>query len=70
MSEIIEMEQCQTAITPKQQSTPALSENSPAGMMMAALDRGATLEQVEKMMDLQERWEANLQRHDASPRAP
>lgn len=59
MSDIIEMEKSQTAIAPKQQNTTALSENSPAGMMMAALDRGATLEQVEKMMDLQERWEAN-----------
>lgn len=32
---------------------------SPMGMMLAALSQGATLEQVEKMMDLQERWEAN-----------
>ena len=35
----------------------ALSMNSPAGMMMAAMAQGASLEQVEKMMDLQERWE-------------
>jgi len=35
----------------------AIAENSPAGMMLAALGRGASLEQVEKMMDLQERWE-------------
>jgi len=33
--------------------------NSPMGMMLAALGQGATLEQVEKMMDLQERWEAS-----------
>lgn len=31
--------------------------NSPMGMMLAAMRQGATLEQVEKMMDLQERWE-------------
>ena len=35
----------------------AVPENSPAGMMLAAMARGASLEQVEKMMDLQERWE-------------
>lgn len=35
-----------------------LADNSPAAMMMAAMDRGASLEQIEKMMDLQDRWEA------------
>ena len=35
----------------------ALAPNSPAAMMLAALAQGASLEQVEKMMDLQERWE-------------
>jgi hypothetical protein len=35
----------------------ALPQSSPAGMMLAALRDGASLEQVEKMMDLQERWE-------------
>lgn len=34
-----------------------LPESSPMGMMMMALNNGATLEQVEKMMDLQERWQ-------------
>ena len=42
--------------TQPQQSL-ALASNSPAAMMLAAMERGATLEQVEKMMDLQERWE-------------
>ncbi|HBP27900.1 MAG TPA: single-stranded DNA-binding protein [Advenella kashmirensis] len=51
MSDIVEME------TPA--TVPALSQNSPASMMLAALKQGASLEQVEKMMDLQERWEAN-----------
>lgn len=36
----------------------AIADNSPAAMMMAAMDRGASLEQIEKMMDLQDRWEA------------
>jgi hypothetical protein len=35
-----------------------LPETSPAGMMLSALRQGASLEQVEKMMDLQARWEA------------
>ena len=35
----------------------ALPDQSPASMMMALMDRGASLEQVEKMMDLQERYE-------------
>lgn len=35
----------------------AAPANSPIGMMLAAMNQGATLEQVEKMMDLQERWQ-------------
>lgn len=35
----------------------AVPANSPMGMMLAAMQQGATLEQVEKMMDLQQRWE-------------
>jgi hypothetical protein len=35
----------------------ALADNSPFGMMMNAHSRGASLEQIEKMMELQERWE-------------
>jgi ERF superfamily len=38
-------------------SAVALPERSPAAMMLSALKEGATLEQVEKMMNLQERWE-------------
>ncbi len=37
------------------QSGPAA--NSPMGMMLAALNQGAQLEQIEKMMDLQDRWQ-------------
>lgn len=43
-----------------QDHAPALAgpaANSPMGMMLSAVQQGATLEQVEKMMDLQERWE-------------
>lgn len=35
-----------------------IAENSPVSMMLAAMQQGASLEQVEKMMELQERWEA------------
>jgi hypothetical protein len=34
------------------------ANNSPASMMLAAMQQGASLDQVEKMMALQERWEA------------
>lgn len=44
----------QGTVATQQDHVPA---NSPMGMMMAAMKQGATLEQVEKMMDLQERWE-------------
>jgi hypothetical protein len=44
---------------PQQGGSLALAENSPAAMMLAAQQRGATPEQIEKMMALQERWEAN-----------
>ncbi len=56
MNDVIEAAQQESAIV-QQDSTLALT--SPAGMMLAALKAGASLEQVEKMMDLQERWEAN-----------
>jgi hypothetical protein len=36
----------------------ALTDNSPASMMLAAMQQGADLAQIEKMMDLQARWEA------------
>lgn len=36
---------------------PAIPENSPAAMMLAAMRQGADLEKIEKMLDLQERWE-------------
>jgi hypothetical protein len=33
------------------------NDTSPVGVMMSALKQGASLEQVEKMMDLQDRWQ-------------
>ena len=50
MNEVIEAPTRELAVD----AAPAA--NSPMGMMLAALKHGATLEQVEKMMDLQERW--------------
>ena len=46
-------------LAPIQEKTHAIAiqDQSPANMMMALMDRGASLEQVEKMMDLQERYE-------------
>jgi len=51
MNEVIEAPTRELAVD----AAPAA--NSPMGMMLAAMKQGATLEQVEKMMDLQERWE-------------
>lgn len=39
------------------QQTGTIAAQSPMGMMLAAMNQGASLEQVEKMMDLQDRWE-------------
>lgn len=50
--ELIEMESANALPT----TTP---ENSPAALMLRAMGQGASLEQIEKMMDMQERWEAN-----------
>jgi hypothetical protein len=36
---------------------PSLAVNSPAALMVQALGQGADLERVEKMLELQERWE-------------
>ena len=44
---------------PPTEQAMTVADGSPASMMLAALRQGASLEQVEKMMSLQERWEAN-----------
>ncbi|CUJ54535.1 ERF family protein [Achromobacter sp. 2789STDY5608628] len=58
MTEIIDAPAREVAPRPEPSpgQVPALAANSPMGMMLAAVQQGATLEQVEKMMDLQERW--------------
>jgi hypothetical protein len=44
-------------IAERQPQSLAVPESSPAGMMLALMSRGASLEQIEKMMDLHERGE-------------
>lgn len=47
---------------------PVIPANSPMAMMLAARAQGASLEEIEKMMDLQERWqrrEAEVAYNDA-----
>jgi hypothetical protein len=51
---ILELEEVPT----KQSGALAVQASSPMGMMLSAMQQGASLEQVEKMMALQERWEA------------
>ena len=46
-----------TVVQPQARAIQIQEDKSPAAMMIAALNQGATLEQFEKMMDLQERWE-------------
>jgi hypothetical protein len=41
------------------QSAVPLADNSPAAIMMTALSRGVTPEQLKQMLDLQMQWEAN-----------
>jgi hypothetical protein len=55
--EILELQTIDEAPAPR--AALALAENSPAAVMLAALDRGISPENIEKMMALQERWEAN-----------
>lgn len=52
----------------REQATPGTAvaelaaDNSPAGMMMQALGRGANLQDIAQMLTLQERWEAGQAR--------
>jgi hypothetical protein len=55
---VLELEPQQPAQVPVVQQAGAPAVNSPASMMLQAMAQGASLEQVEKMMALQERWEA------------
>lgn len=60
--EVLELESIGTtsAPVPTVQQTGTLAEASPFDMMMSAHSRGASLEQIEKMMELQERWESRV----------
>lgn len=53
--ELVELEQ--PAEAAKANTALAVAENSPAAMLLALHDRGASLEQIEKMMELQAKWE-------------
>lgn len=57
--EVLELESIGPAVAPVPavQQGGALAAASPFDMMMNAHGRGASLEQIEKMMELQERWE-------------
>lgn len=52
MNEVIEAPAREVAM-----SSAGPAANSPMGMMLAALSQGAKLDQIEKMMDLQDRWQ-------------
>ncbi|WP_019573414.1 ERF family protein [Curvibacter lanceolatus] len=43
----------------RQAQAQPLAEASPMGMMLSALGRGATVDQIERVLAVQERWEAN-----------
>ncbi len=51
MNNVIAIEKENTA------NVPAAHDNSPISVMLSAIQQGATIEQVEKMMDLQDRWQ-------------
>jgi hypothetical protein len=55
---ILDLEPVEPRASRAQSHELAVSDNSPASMMLKAMGQGASLEQVEKMMELQERWEA------------
>lgn len=56
-TEIVEpMPQQGTALTPRPALSPAVT---PAQMIMVAIERGADVAMLERLMALQERWEAN-----------
>lgn len=46
-------------IVKKSEDMPTAQDSSPIGIMQMVLSQGGDLQQFEKMMELQERWEAN-----------
>jgi hypothetical protein len=55
--QVMDLEPIQRATQPIAVQQSPIAAQSPMGMMLAAMSQGASLEQVEKMMDLQDRWE-------------
>ncbi len=54
------MEELQVVDKRMTESAPAVvGDSSPAAMMTAAISQGMNLDKLEKMLELQERWEAN-----------
>jgi hypothetical protein len=59
MAEITDIEEQQTARAPVVQQTRAVATATPADLLRIAVEGGADLEKLERLMALQERWEAN-----------
>lgn len=57
MSEVIENQNIVRTAGGSALQSVHTNDTSPVGVMMSALKQGASLEQVEKMMDLQDRWQ-------------
>ena len=55
--QVMDLEPIERASQPMAIQPSPIAAQSPMGMMLAAMSQGASLEQVEKMMDLQDRWE-------------
>lgn len=53
----MELQELPSAPVMAQTQVPALADTTPTGMMLALLGRGASIEQISQMMDLQERFE-------------
>ncbi len=57
MNEVIDMEQPATPVAST--TTTAMTVTNPAELLALAVSRGANIDQLERLMALQERWEAN-----------
>lgn len=54
MNEVVELNQGELAAP---SGRVAVADKSPDGLILTMMEKGASLEQIEKMMDLRERWE-------------
>jgi ERF superfamily len=57
MNEVIEMQEPETRIAV--QHTAAVATTTPASLLQIAVQRGASMEELKSLMDLQDRYEAN-----------